>query len=206
MLLIIIVGVFTVTQTGCSQSQNSPTPSLTEPTIPANYQTYADEIQSFSISYPPDWENAQSVLDKLGQSTKDYIKSIDSNLPVEQVSMLFMAGLKVQGNYLPNVNVVVEPSKGIGTSEQLATAEINGIKAIVKDYSEFSRIKTTVGGKDAYIIEYVCTYNSGKVHDLSMFMVSDKAVWIVTCTSTPQDINKWNEDFQSIVRSLRILK
>lgn len=207
-ILITIVVALMVGVSGCSQGQISPTPTPTEPAIPANYATYTDELKLFSISYPPEWDINQSLLADMGQAAKDYIKSVNSDLPIEKVSYLFFAGKKVGEGYMPNVNIAVEPvPQGVRTNDQLVEAELRGLKAVVQDYVQVSRIKTTVGGREATILDHEYSFpNMGRFHALQMFILTDKAAWGVTCTSVPEDFSRWEEDFQSVVRSLRILK
>jgi hypothetical protein len=208
-ILVTIVIAFVVGVSGCSQKQVSLTPTATEePAIPANYVTYTDESGLFSISYPPEWDVDQSRLADIEQAVKDYIKSIDSNIPVEKASILFMAGKKVGEAYMPSVNIAVEPvPQGVHTNDQLVEAELKGVKAVVEDYVQVSRIKTTVGGREATILDHEYTLPSmGRFHLLQMIILTDKAAWTVTCGSFPEDFSKWEKDFQSIVRSLRILK
>jgi hypothetical protein len=195
---------------GCSQNQilSSLPPSFTEPPIPSNYQTYTDETSAFSISYPYEWEVANSILEQMGQNVKDTIKNINSNIPIEEASVLFFAGLPIQGGYFPNVNVVVEPlPTGVKNQDQVIEAEITGIKKGISDVVEFSRLKTKIDDIDASIFEYTATFpNSPKGHFLYMCLYKGQTIWSVTCTSTPEDFDKWKGDFQSIVRSFRFLK
>jgi hypothetical protein len=195
---------------GCSKNQipASLTPSFTEPPIPFNYQTYTDETSAFSISYPSDWEVDNFSLDKTEQKVKDTIKKIDSNLPIEKASFIFLAGIPLQGGYEPNVNIGVEPlPNGVKNQDQLADSEISGLKKVSSDGVVLSRIKTKIDGKDASIFEFTGTLPGiPKYHYLSMCLFKGQIVWGVTCTSAPEDFDKWKGDFHSIVRSLRILK
>jgi hypothetical protein len=205
---IIFAIIFGIAFTGCSPSQTSQTTSFTEPTIPTNYQTYTDETSAFSISYPHGWEVAQSVLEQLEQTTKDTINKINSNLPIEKASIIFFAGLPIQDGYYPNIVVVVEPLPvGVKNQDTLIESEILGIKGVISDYNELSRIKTKIDGIDASIIEYSGTFpNAPKTHYLVMGLYKGQIAWSLTCSSYPEDFDKWKGDFQSIVRSLRILK
>jgi hypothetical protein len=65
----------------------------------------------------------------------------------------------------------------------------------------------TVGGREATILDHEYTLpNMGRFHLLQMIILTDKAAWAVTCGSFPEDFSQWEKDFQSVVRSLRILK
>jgi hypothetical protein len=109
---------------------------------------------------------------------------------------------------MPSVNIAIEPvPQGVRTNDQLVEAELRGLKAVVEDYVYVSRIKTTVGGREVTILDHEYTFpNMGRFHAMLMIVLTDKAAWVVTCTSFPEDFGGWEEDFQSIVRSLRILE
>jgi len=181
-------------------------PEEPEPAIPAHFTTYTDELVLFSISYPPEWELAQGVIEEAEQAIKDIISSIASDLPLEEASVILIAGLPTMIGFNPNVNIVVEPPPGM-THDEVVTAEIEGLKAVVSDYHEFSRVKTTIDNRTATIIEWQGNYpESGTCRFVSMLFLANKTVWVVTCTTLPDEYSKWEDDFHAIVRSLRILK
>jgi hypothetical protein len=128
---------------------------------------------------------------------KDVITSIDSDAPVEKVRAIFLAGLPIETGYVPNVSIAVESLPGvIWTHDRAVEAEIRGIKQIVQDYHEFSRLKTTVDGGEATIIDWEGTYPQiSKLHDLQMMILVGKTVWIVTCTPPLGEFSTWEEDF-----------
>ena len=201
-VLSLIIGVSTIVLLGCGQE------TLTEPEIPVHFSTYTDENALFSISYPPDWEPALSIMEEVMEYAKDAIRSIEEDLPVEKSSLIFIAGLPIETGYMPNVNIVLGPLPlVVSTNDEFVEAQIRGIKSLVEDYHEFSRIKTTVDGREATILECEGSYPElRKGHFLQMFIVQGKNGWVVTCTPPSGEFNKWEEDFNSIVRSLPILK
>lgn len=185
-----------------------PTSKEPEPPIPAHFTTYTDELGLFSISYPPEWELALEVIEEAEQATKDLIRSIDSDLPVEQVSVLFAAGIPSEIGLIPSVSIVVESLPGIvWTHDAVVKAEIEWLKAIASNYYEFSRVKTTIDNRTATIIvsqvtipqRVTCRY-------VQMVLLVGKTAWMVTCTTLPDEYSEWEDDFDAIVRSLRILK
>jgi len=186
----------------------SPTPEEPEPEIPAHFTTYTDELSLFSISYPPEWEPIPGVIEEAEQAVKDIISSIASDLPVGNSSMLFMAGLPTMEGFMPNVNIVVEPlAETMWTHDEMVTAAIEGVKAVLSDYHEFSRVKTTIDNKTATIIEFQGNYAGfGTYRFVHMYLLVSKTVWGVGCTTLPDEYSKWEDDFDAIVRSLRILK
>ncbi len=201
LLSVLVVGILLLSACG------APTP-VSEPEIPAHYATYTDEAKLFSISYPPEWETALSLIADLEKTMKGVISSLESSLPVEKASVMFVAGLRTATGYTPSVNIVVEPMPtGTSTHDQVVEAEIRGIRKIIQDYREFSRVKTTVGGREATIVEWEGTFpGQDKMHYLQMITLVGKTVWVVSCTTSSGDFAKWENDLHAVVRSLRILK
>jgi len=202
-ILSVVVVALTIALPGCAQKEVP-----VEPEIPAHYTTYTDEVGLFSISYPPDWEPALSLIEGLEEAVKDIVTSIESDAPVEKASAIFFAGLPSETGYMPNVNIGVESLSGIvWTHDNMVEAEIRGLKKFIQDYHELSRVKTTVDGREATIVEYEGTFPQlGKAHWLQTFILVGKSAWIVTCAALPGKFSKWEDDFHAIVRSLRILK
>lgn len=202
-VLSVLVVALTIALPGCAQKE-----APTEPEIPAHFATYTDEAGLFSISYPPEWEPALSLIEDLEQATKDLIESIESGLPLERVSAIFFAGIPTEEGYSPNVNIIVEQlPEGINTHDELIEALIGGVKIIIDDYREFSRIKTTVSGRTATILDWEGTFPQvGKSRIVQMVLMVGKTGWTITCRPPTGEFSKWEEDFDAIVRSFRILK
>ncbi len=202
LLSVFIIGLMTI-MPGCAQEE-----AVVEPEIPAHFTTYTDEAGLFSISYPPEWEPALSIIEDLEGATKEIITSIDSDLPLERASAIFFAGIPAEEGYSPNMNIVVEQlPKGINTHDELIEASIRGVKMIIDDYHEFSRIKTTVSGRTATILNWEGTVPQiGKTRVVQTGLMVSQTFWTVTCTPPTGEFSKWEEDCNAIVRSLRILK
>ena len=179
-----------------------------EPEIPAHYTTYTDELSLFSISYPPEWEPALEHMEEFEQASKDIISSITSDIPLIEASLLFFAGLPTMEGFNPSVNIVVQPvPEGTWTHDELVTAGIEGTKDVYPDYHEFSRVKTTVGNRTATIIEWQGTLpGSDTGRFVQMCLTVSETYWLVTCGAFPDEYSEWEDDFDAIVRSLRILK
>lgn len=192
-----------------------PTSIEPAPAIPTHFTTYTEELGLFSISYPSEWELALGYMEGIEQATQNIISSIASDRPVEETSLLFMAGLpttigSTTISFNPNVNINVAPLPGImWRHDEVVTAEIEGLKAILSDYQQFSRVKTTIDidNRTATIIEFQGDITGlGTRHDVVMIFLVNKTVWIVMCTALPDEYSEWEDDFDAIVRSLRILK
>lgn len=202
LLSIFIIGLMIIVP-GCTQEE-----AIVEPEIPAHYTTYSDEAGLFSISYPPEWEPALSMIEDLEEATKEIITSVESDFPLERASTIFFAGIPIEEGYSPNVNIIVEQlPEGVNTHDELIEASVRGVKMIIDDYHEFSRIKTTVSGRTATILDWEGTLPQvGKIRIVSMILMIGKTGWTITCTPPEGELSKWEEDFNAIVRSLRILK
>ena len=176
--------------------------------IPAHFTTYTDEANLFSISYPADWELALWAIEDVEQFAKELIESIESGLPLERASVIFIAGLHTEIGFSPNVNIGVESLPGVGwTLDEVVEASFQTVKDLLEDYREFSRVKTTIGGREAVIVEWAATAPSvGRLHVLMMTTLVGKTIWVVTCTPESGKFDQSEDDFYAIVRSLRILK
>jgi hypothetical protein len=192
---------------GCSSAVKTTT--FVEPTIPADFATYTDEQGLFSISYPDDWEPITSLAQDASDVVKDIIKSNDDEIPIEKVTTVFAAAKVTElGKYEPSVSILIEPMPLLVRShDQLVEAEMNSIKTLVKDYHEISRTKTKVDGRDATIIEWEGTYSEiGPIHPFQMCILVGRNAWSLTCSAPKGESDTWRSDFNSVVRSLRILK
>jgi hypothetical protein len=179
----------------------------TEPEIPSHFTTYTEE-GLFSISYPPEWETALSLIEDLEEYVKEVITSIDSDVPVEGFNIIFVAGLPIETGYMPNATVGVESMPGVvWTHDKVVEAQIKSIKMVSQDYQEFSRVKVNINGRETTILDYEADVpDIGRFHYLSSLTLVSKTCWMVTCTSFPDDFSGCKDDFNGIVRSLRILK
>jgi hypothetical protein len=207
LLAIVVVGA--ILFAGCIGAPPpavAPAEAPLEPQIPAHYTTYTDEADLFSISYPPDWEPALFFIKDLDKATEELLTSIEEDLPIERARTLFLAGLPTETGYAPNVKVLVESLPGIiWTHDQVVEAEIQGIKDVVEGSHEFSRVRTTIGGREATIVDWKGTVPLG-LHRLQAIILVGKVAWVVTCVPPAGEFSKWESDFHAIVRSLRILK
>lgn len=180
-----------------------PLKSVAEPSIPAYFTTYTDELGLFSISYPPEFELDLESIDE--QATQNIISSMNSGLPTEETYTVFNAGLIMQ----VAVVVVVEPLPcAMSTHDQMVKAAIEGIKIVGSDYQELSRVRTIVDGRPATIVEYnwIPPGSGTTFHSVSMLCMVNRTCWMAACSTLPDEYSNWEDTFDSIVRSLRILK
>jgi len=185
-----------------------PLKSVAEPPIPAHFTTYTDELGLFSISYPSEWQPDLEVIVESEQAVEDIIRSIDWDLSVSELSQLFIAGLPTITGLNPYFIIAVGPLPGTTrTHDEVVTAEVEEIKAVISSYHEFSRVKTTVGNRTATIVEWQGNFcGVGKVRYVEIYLLVSKTVWYVTCATLQDEYSNWECTFDAIVRSLRILK
>ena len=179
------------------------TPTTTpEPQIPPGFTTYTTE-GLFSISYPPEWEPATSVMEELFELAKEWVQSLDPEAQLEGEQMLFIGGLPTEeGWWWPNVNIAVAPrSVGYWELDEIVEVESQWNRELFQGYREVFRVETVIDAREAIIIE-------SQVYDryLQAYIVKGKHVWIVSCTADAEDFKDYEDTFYSVVRSLRILK
>lgn len=217
----VLILALTLAAAGCSSGFAPPSPTIEPtsirtpaptqmpgPTIPPSFTTYTDEGDIFSISYPQDWEAPLWMLEDITESTVALLESIQSGLSLEEVSMLFFAGLPTADGWDPNVNVVVEPlPAGTFDLDDIVDASVRGIRLLSPDYNELSRENTSVGGREATILEFTASIDPiGKLHSLQMYMVQKNVIWGLTCTTKPAKFNLYEDTFYNILQSFRLLR
>jgi len=186
------------------------TPTLTpvttpEPEIPAHFSTYTSE-GLFSISYPPDWAPATSVMEEALEIAKEWMQTVDPELAVEEVQVLFIGGIPTEG-YVPGVNIVIIPrSIGYWTLDEIVEGEGQWARENLQRYHEYSQIRTTVDGREAVISDWESDEPYiGMYRYLQLFTVKDNFLWLVTCGGESEDFRGYEDTFYSIAKSLRIL-
>lgn len=207
--LLILMLVLSIVLAGCSSEPNvseNKTDDYMKQPIPSNYSTYTDDINLYSISYPAEWELDFSLINDLQQKMKELIRDINSDLPIEKWSIIFIAGIPTGTGYSPNINIGLEPVPVEGvTYDEVIMQEIIGIKTTVQGYRQNVRIDTNINGRKATILEWEgIVPNLGKLHVLQMFVLVGKNVWIITGTPKYEEFKEYEDEFYYIFRSLEI--
>lgn len=183
-----------------------------ESSIPANFTTYTDEINFFSISYPANWEPAFSIIERLKQETSDYLKSIDEEDFSETNNVVFLGGIPLDsGYYNPNITIAIFDKPLVDDNvklEDVAELLVSEYKKISEEYCEFSRTKTIINGRQAVLLDFeACLPNMPLTHYLVMNMFIDKYLWTITCSiSSPLNYYDFKDDIYAIVKSFKTLK
>ena len=189
----------------CAPPELEPT-TTPEPKIPAHFTTYTSE-GLFSISYPPDWVPATSIMGEVFEATKEWMESIDPEASLEGISMLFMAGILTEEGYYPGVNIIVMPrSVGFWTLDEIVETDSAWCRENLLKYREYSLLNTTIGGREAAISDWEdYDPDMGTWRYITAYLVKDKFVWLVGCGAESEDFKDYEDAFSDIVRSLRIL-
>ena len=181
---------------------------ISESVIPLEFTTYTRE-GVFSISYPQTWKPAMSIMDEIWEEIKDDMEDLDSDVDMEDSSMVFFGGMPDAEGYYPNVNVIIIP-RTFGyrdIDEILESEDLFESEHPTPGYHEFSRMQTTVDGRPAVLIDSEDNEPEyGRWRYLQMVTVKDKLVWWITCAAEAQHFSGFESTFDKVVRSLRLLE
>ncbi len=174
-----------------------------ETPIPGTYSTYTSE-GFFALSYPSDWEVGTSAVRQLDVEIKS--KSISSEMKAQldkTRTVLFgsVGQTDADSAYLM-VQVQPKPYLPLLTLIDEASQRSN---EYCRDYVEFARLRTTVGGREAVVLTYQ-GYDSESflLKYTTSFVIGDHVLWAVICMATPDAFEGFADDFDHIIRSLRV--
>jgi hypothetical protein len=184
---------------------NTSTATTTTTTPPTPFQTYSETTGLYSISYPQAWELANTMT-TLQTQIYAYIVNINAGTPLKLGSTLFVAGLKADVGYYPNVNISVDPAPaGMTTTAQAVQSEVNGLVKTDPNYKELSRENITVNGKTMALLEFQATFtNTGLMHDYIVVYLVKGNIWTLTCTAKDTDFAQLKTDFTRIINSFTL--
>jgi hypothetical protein len=196
-IFVLVISVSSIA--GCSNKTSfTTTPAVT-------ISTYTDNTNLYSISYPQTWELANSMTNLQNQITAT-ISKINAGTPLTIGSVIFVAGLKADTGYYPNINISVDPAPtDLTNNDQAVQAEANGIKSLHPDYQEVARTKIIVNGKTVWLLEFKATFtNTPLMHDYMLVYLLNGNIWTLTCTATDADFSQFKGEFAVIINSLKI--
>jgi len=176
---------------------------MPETPIPESFSTYTGE-GFFSISYPPDWVPNMSIIEELEEEMKLYAKSLDLESQVSEMQLVFIGGKETEDWYYPLVVVQIQPRSSWPLSV-MVEAESQWAEENIEQYVEYSRVSTTIGGREAIIQTYQ-GYNVDYIlssYTIS-YVVGDEFIWSVICVCDSQAFDAYRDTFDNIVRSLRV--
>ena len=204
-VIVITAMILSLLAVSCTTPTLTPT-TTPEPEIPAHFSTYTSE-GLFSISYPPDWVPATSIIEEVFEAVVEQLHALAPGVALEEAQMVFIGGMPIGEAYYPSVNIMVGPrSIGYWTLDEIVEADIQFASEYIQGYHQYSQIRTTVDGREAVILDSE-DYDPylGMWRFLQLFTVKDNFVWLVTCKSKLEDFRDYEDTFYSIVRSIRIL-
>ena len=147
------------------------------------------------------------VLKEGERIARERLQDIQSDIDLEGVQLLFMAGVPQGQGYEPNMIVLVGPRDPDLTSIAAVTsAEVTGILTVADSYREISREYTTIDGRGAAILEFEVNMSDQKLHDLQMYTTAGGTVWTVGCATSRDtgSYSQYEDELHAIIRSLRI--
>jgi hypothetical protein len=171
--------------------------------VPASFSTYTNE-GFFSVRYPSDWSPYMERVAAAEVSMKQFLADEGMGAQAESLQLAFLGGKTMENGNVVYVGVTIEP----GNSWPLETlVENTHQKALqdIKQYIEYSRVKTTIDGRKAIIQTY-----QGEDTDFILtayttaYVSSDKFLWTVLCGCYVEDYDSFRVTFDQIVRSLTV--
>ena len=200
-MFIFVLAILLPSIASCSNT----TSTTTTPTVV--FSTYTESTNLYSISYPQTWELANSMVTLQNQITAT-INKINAGTPLTTGSVIFVAGLKADVGYYPNINISVDPAPtDLINNDQSVQAEANGIKTLHPDYQEIARTKIIVNSKTVWLLEFKATFtNTPLMHDYMLVYLLNGNIWTLTCTAKDPDFSQFRGEFTVIINSLKINK
>ena len=109
--VVLLVPILTILAVmACTSGGSKPTfQPIPTPTTPPGFVKYSDELSSFSIEYPREWELATSQMAPLTEDMKDLFEGELDNA-LDFTAIVFLAGDREAGNSV-NISVASLPSK-----------------------------------------------------------------------------------------------
>jgi hypothetical protein len=177
--------------------------TVPEKEIPASYETFSGH-GFFSVAYPPDWETDEAALPDLQQYFQDYASEEGLEAEFEKAQIVFSCW-KYEDD-LPEAFVVVslEPKPGWPLHTVVESTH-NWSKENIEEYIEYSRVKTTVGSRETIIVTYQGRDTLDTLNKYTLgYIYGDKFLWSVVCGCDISYYPLYSDDFENIVRSLRV--
>lgn len=190
-----------------------PAPPQRQDSVPSvdipGYMTYYDKSAIFSVSYPEGWEADRYEGRTFGWNTtaKEGLSRLQQGLPVQSHYTLFNAYKWVKYEIVASVYINLD-GVFMGNPHYSIDEEMESRKRTHPDFTELSRTQTTVDGREATVWEWMGTFPEAHEqtpsYHFEQYIATDKAIWIVKCSGDSDNVTEWQNDFDTIARSLRI--
>ena len=145
----------------------------------------------------------QALRLKSIQAIKTFLANKASNTPLDVPTILFVGG--IPPSFVPTIIVLAEPLRAdITNQEELVAAKIESFRQAGSNFKEIAHTDTTLGGREATLIEYQAILGGAARQDVAAFFIADGVIWSVTCASARQNFPQYKNDLYLIARSLRV--
>ena len=204
-LLVPILAILPVM--ACTSSGSKPTfQPIPTPTTPPGFVKYSDELSSFSIEYPREWQLVTSQMTFIEGQVKDFVEG-KGDYSLDSVASVFFAG-DADRRYTVGINV--ESLQSNMTLDEFAEGAAAFAEELFPSFQVHRISKVQVGGKPAVLVEATFEASdfdpslSGSVQQTLLTFLLGKAAWTVAC-GYPGDPGS-AQTCESVVRTIRILE
>ena len=176
------------------------------PTIPPDFVKYSDELNTFSIQYPSDWQLNLSLMNEIEQGMKDFVQG-KLDVSTESIGLIFMA---TGTNVNHSANIVIESLPSNVSVDEYYDAVVKTKEKLYPSIENQRISKINVGGRQAILTEATIEYFdfnlglTGVLTQTQLMFVRGKVAWIATCEYPAEE--DFAERCESIVRTLKILE
>ena len=212
LLIAALISGMTLVAVACGGKPNPPTlEPLPTPTTPPGFVTFTDESKGFAISYPPEWDIVRSTMGDPNEAEQELMQSLDADLPVEQVTTGFFAGMPAGEGYSPSANVTIERLSSETSSIEYAGAAREMMADLVEGYNVRSESRILIGDTEAHMLDSEVPYSSfgleeGVLRSLQVVVTEGRVAWSVGCHMEAPASDEDLRTCEAVVRSFRLLR
>ena len=203
--IVLIMVVLAIVACGGSGSKPTFQPIPT-PTTPPGFISYSDELSTFSIKYPTDWQLNLSQMTEIEEGMKEFIQG-KVEFSTESIGIVFMA---YESNFDYGVNITVESLPFEMSTDEYYEASAKLINEAFPSNEVHRVAKMDVGGRIAILDESTFEASeispelTGILGQTQLTFVQGKTAWVVTC-DYPAEVDFANT-CESVVRTIRVLE
>ncbi|MBN2239071.1 MAG: hypothetical protein JW712_04805 [Dehalococcoidales bacterium] len=193
----------------CSNNSTLPSQQTIEHALnTAKYINYTDESGFFSLSYPnafvplPGMDSSKSLI----QGRTNGINALKVGVPPETENDLVWLMLNAKHSIdivPPQVKISIFPISQEYSSFEQAFAWTSQNNTDER-YQLLNATKTIVNGKKAFVIEDKLNVNDTWLHQLSLYMLSEKTIWRLYCWAIDDEYTQCSTDFKKIIDSFSL--
>ncbi len=209
--LIIVAALATF---ACGGKPSPPTlEPLPTPTTPPGFVTFTDELKGFAILYPPEWDVIRSTMGNPNEAERELMQSLDADLPVEQITTGFFAGMPAGEGYSPSANVTIERLPSEVSSIEYGEAGREMAAGLLEGYKVRSESSILIGDTEAHMLDSEVPFSSfglegggGVLRNLQVMVTEGRVGWTVGCHMEAPASDEDLRTCEAVVRSFRLLR